>query len=160
MAISGVTPFLWFDEDAQAAAELYVSIFPDSRITSVVHNGEGARRPAGTVLIVTFELFGRPFAALNGGPEFPHSEAVSFQVGCDTQDEIDRVWNALIADGGAESQCGWCKDRFGVSWQVTPSDMGRLLGGGDPEASARAWAAMMQMRRIVIADLEAAVQHP
>lgn len=158
MTISGVTTYLWFDDDAESAAELYVSIFPDSRITSVSHYGEGAQKPAGSVLTVQFELFGQPFAALNAGPQFPHSEAVSFQVSCETQEEIDRVWSALIADGGQESMCGWCKDRFGVSWQVTAATLGELLGGPDAAASQRAWAAMMGMRKIDIAGLVAAAE--
>jgi len=156
MAIHGVTPFLWFDDDALAAAELYVSLFPDSRILSVSHYQEGSFKPAGTPLVVEFEICGTRMSALNGGPQFPHSEAVSFQVSCDYQEEIDRIWFGLIADGGAESQCGWCKDRFGVSWQVTPSRIGELLGGEDPAASQRAWQAMMSMQRLVIADLEGA----
>ena len=158
MAIHGVTPFLWFDNEALEAAELYVSLFPDSRIADVSYYQEGAQKPAGTVLVVNFEIFGKPFATLNAGPEFPHSEAVSFQVSCDTQEEIDRLWFGLIADGGSEARCGWCKDRFGVSWQVTASRMGEFLGGADAQASGRAWAAMMQMTRIDIAGLEAAVQ--
>lgn len=156
MAISGVTPFLWFDDDALTAAELYVSVFPNSRIVSVSHYGEGAPKPAGTPMVVEFALNGTRMAAINGGPQFPHSPAVSFQVSCDTQEEIDRVWFALIADGGAEGQCGWCTDRFGVSWQVTPARMGDLLGGDDPQAAQRAMQAMFGMTRLVIADLEAA----
>ena len=156
MAISGVTPFLWFDDDALTAAELYVSVFPNSRIVSVSHYGEGAPKPAGTPMVVEFVLNGTRMSAINGGPQFPHSPAVSFQVSCDTQEEIDRVWFALIADGGAESQCGWCTDRFGVSWQVTPARMGDLLGGDDPQAAQRAMQAMFGMTRLVIADLEAA----
>ena len=156
MAISGVTPFLWFDDDALAAAEWYVSVFPDSRILSVSHYGEEAPKPAGTPMVVAFEVSGTPMAAINGGPQFPHSEAVSFQVSCDTQEEIDRIWFALIADGGTESQCGWCRDRFGVSWQVTPARMGDLLGGDDPRASQRAMQAMFGMTRLIIAELEAA----
>jgi predicted 3-demethylubiquinone-9 3-methyltransferase (glyoxalase superfamily) len=158
MTISGVTTYLWFDDDAMAAAELYVSIFPDSAITSVSYYQEGAQKPAGSVLTVEFELFGRPFAGLNAGPQFPHSEAVSFQVSCETQEEIDRVWSALIADGGQESMCGWCKDRFGVSWQVTAAKLGQLLSSPDPGAAQRAWAAMMGMRKIDIAGLVAAAE--
>ena len=153
MAISGGTPCLWFDDAALEAAELYVSIFPDSRLGAVQYYLEGSPRPAGSVLLVEFELMGRPFTALNGGPQFPHTEAVSFQVRCDTQEEIDRVWDALVADGGAESMCGWCKDRFGVNWQVSPTVLDDLLAGDDPAAAQRAWTAMMDMRRIVIADL-------
>lgn len=156
MAVSGVTPFLWFDEDALQAAELYVSCFPDSRITSTSFYQEGGQKPAGTALVVEFELFGRPFAALNGGPHFPHSEAVSFQVSCDTQEELDRIWFTLIQDGGAESQCGWCKDRFGVSWQVTPRRLGELLSDTDPAVAQAAFSAMMTMSRIDIGVLEAA----
>ena len=158
MAVNGVTPFLWFDESALQAAELYVSCFPDSRIIATSYYQEGAQKPAGTALVVEFELFGRPFAAINGGPEFPHSEAVSFQVSCDTQEEVDRIWFTLIANGGSESQCGWCKDRFGVSWQVTPKRLGALLGDEDPAVSHAAWAAMMKMARIDIAAIETACE--
>lgn len=150
MAVSGVTTHLWFDDQALDAAEYYVSLFPDSRIASVSHYPEGGQRPAGSVLLVEFELFGQSFAALNGGPEFPHSEAVSFQVRCDTQEELDRVWDALVADGGSESMCGWCKDRFGVSWQVVPSHLDRLL------SHPAAWSALMTMRRIDIQALREA----
>lgn len=153
MTITGVTTFLWFDDRAEEAANFYVSLFPQSRIISTSYYEKNAQKPAGSVLTVEFELFGIPFAALNGGPQFPHSEAVSFQVHCDTQDEIDNLWNALTSDGGEESMCGWCKDRFGVSWQVIPRRLGELLSSGDSAASGRAFAAMMEMRKIVIADL-------
>ena len=156
MTISGITPFLWFDTQGRQAAELYVSLFPGSRITSVSYYPDDVPGRGGLELVVEFELFGRPFAALNGGPEFPHTEAVSFQVACDTQAEIDRVWFALIADGGAEGRCGWCKDRFGVNWQIVPSCMGELLAAQDAASSARAFAAMMQMGRLDIAALEQA----
>jgi len=151
MAVEGVRTFLWFDDQAMPAAQFYVDLFPGGRINSVSHYGEGAPKPAGSVLVVEFEIFGQPFAGLNGGPQFPHSQAVSFQVRCDTQDEIDRIWDALVAEGGHESQCGWCQDRFGVHWQVVPSALGELLSAGDG-----AWQAMMGMRRIVIADLVSA----
>ncbi len=153
MAISGFTTCLWFDNEAQAAADLYVSIFPDSKITGVDYYQDHPYKPAGSVLTVQFELFGKPFLALNGGPEFPHSEATSFQVFGDTQEEIDYMWNALIADGGQESQCGWCKDKFGVSWQVIPTNMSELLGNSDPSRTTPAWQSMMQMTKIIIADL-------
>lgn len=153
VTIDGAVPYLWFDSEALQAAEFYVSVFPDSRITRVSHYHEDAQMPKGTVLVVEFELFGRPYAALNGGPEFPHTEAVSFQVSCDTQEEIDRVWSTLIAHGGREVQCGWCKDRWGVNWQVTASILPKLLEDPDPSVSGHAFRAMMQMTKIMIADL-------
>lgn len=110
----------------------------------------------GSVLTVEFELFGRPFVALNGGPQFPHSESISFQVACDSQEDVDRTWNALISNGGSEGRCAWCKDRFGVSWQVLPADLGALLSGDDPEGAPRAWGAMMQMRKLDIDGLKRA----
>lgn len=153
MTISGVTTFLWFNTEAEEAAKFYVSTFPNSKIVSTSHYLENAQMPAGTVLTVEFELFGLPFAALNGGPHFEHSEAVSFQVHCDTQEEIDQLWGAITSNGGEESNCGWCKDRFGVSWQIIPRDLSRLLGHSDPEIAHKAFTAMMQMQKIVIADL-------
>lgn len=150
MAITGLTTFLWFDTQAAEAAEFYCSLFPDSSIGSISHYPEDhPHRSTDGVLSVEFILFGRPFAAINGGPQFPHSEAVSFMVHCDTQGEIDRIWDALIADGGQESRCGWCKDRFGVSWQVVPRHIGELLAKG-------AWPALEPMTRIDIAALERA----
>ncbi len=153
MTISGITTFLWFDRDAEEAANFYVSLFPQSKLGSVSYYPEGSLLPAGTVLTVDFEIFAKPFACLNGGPMFPHSEAVSFQVACDTQDEVDYLWNALIADGGEESQCGWCKDKFGVSWQIIPKALTEALSSSDPTISEYAMQAMMQMRKIIIADL-------
>ena len=152
MTITGATPYLWFDRNAREAAEFYVSIFPGSSITSISHYLDDAQLPKGSVLVVEFTLFGRPFAALNGGPHFTHSEAVSFQVLCDTQDEIDRLWNALVADGGEESMCGWCKDRFGVSWQIVPRMLNPLLQHTDDAVRMRAWESMLKMRKLVIAD--------
>lgn len=149
MAVDGITTFLWFDEEALEAAELYVAVLGGS-IDGIDRYPEGhPHKPAGSVLAVQFTLFGQAFSALNGGPQFPHSEAVSFMVRCDTQEELDRVWDALVADGGSEGMCGWCKDRFGVSWQVVPSRLGEYLGAG-------AWPALMGMQRIDIAALEAA----
>lgn len=155
MAITGVTTFLWFDENALEAAEFYIGLFPDSTLGKIDHYPEGdEHQPPGTnVLSVAFTIFGQPFAGINGGPLFTHSEAVSFMVECDTQEEIDRLWNALTADGGSESQCGWCKDRFGVSWQIVPRALPDLLARG-------AWSALMQMQRIDIAALEAAASTP
>ena len=138
--------------DASGAAVFRVKA-PNSRMKNISYYQAGAPKPEGSVLTVDFEIFGREFSALNGGPQFPHSEAVSFQIACDTQEEIDHIWNALVSNGGAESQCGWCKDRFGVSWQVTATQLGEFLGSSDPKKSKKAWEAMMQMTKIVIADL-------
>ena len=149
-----ITPNLWFDDNAEEAANFYVSVFPNSRIVSVSHYPEGTDK-AGTAVTVEFELNGNPFVGINGGPMFKFDEAVSFQITCDSQEEIDHYWDALIADGGAESQCGWCKDRFGLSWQVVPGGMGELFSS-NPEGAKRAWEAMMQMRKIDFAALQAA----
>jgi predicted 3-demethylubiquinone-9 3-methyltransferase (glyoxalase superfamily) len=157
MAISGMTTFLWFDDQALEAAEYYVGLFPDASLGNISYYQADAQRPAGSVLVAEFQMFGRPFAALNGGAQFPHTEAVSFQVHCETQDDVDHIWNRLIGDGGEESMCGWCKDKFGVSWQVIPNALGEYLGHPDPDASRRAFEAMMQMRKIDVALLAAAV---
>lgn len=153
MTVSGLTTFLWFDTEALEAAQFYVELFPASRMGNVSYYQADAQRPEGSVLTVEFELFGRPFAALNGGPQFPHSEAVSFQVTCDTQNDVDRVWNAIVGGGGRESMCGWCKDRWGVSWQVIPTALTRALQGLDGYDSKYAFEAMMKMSKIVVADL-------
>ena len=152
MTISGGVPYLWFDREALDAATFYVDTFPNSSIDSTSYYLDDAQLPKGTVLVVEFTLMGRPFAALNGGPHFTHSEAVSFQVLCDTQEEIDRLWNSLIANGGEESMCGWCKDRFGVSWQIVPRMLNPLLQSQDDAIRTRAWNAMVGMRKLVIAD--------
>jgi predicted 3-demethylubiquinone-9 3-methyltransferase (glyoxalase superfamily) len=144
-------PFLWFDSQAEEAANFYVSIFPNSKITDVVRRG-----PVGSVMTIAFELNGARVVALNGGPHFQFSEAVSLVVNCDSQAEVDQLWDGLTADGGQESQCGWCKDRWGLSWQIVPLRLIELLGDKDPERSKRAMAAMMQMRKLDIAVLEAA----
>lgn len=152
-----ITPSLWFDTQAEEAAQFYCSVFPDSRILDVSRYGDDAGERAGTVLTVTFEIAGAPFMGLNGGPMYRFSEAISFSVPADTQDEIDRLWDTLTSEGGEPGQCGWLKDRFGVSWQVVPSQLGDLIGGGsDPEASGRAMAAMLQMTKLDIAALQAA----
>ena len=153
MAATGMTTYLWFDNQALEAASFYVDLFPGSRLGDISYYQADAQQPEGSVLTVEFEIFGRPFAALNGGPQFPHSEAVSFQVSCETQDDVDRLWNALISNGGAESQCGWCKDRWGVSWQIIPTALDRALKGLDGYDSEYAFTAMMRMSKIVIADL-------
>ncbi|MGI9197692.1 MAG: VOC family protein [Candidatus Nanopelagicales bacterium] len=156
MSIEGATTCLWFSDEAQEAADFYVGLFPGSRVLSTSYYPADAQRPAGSVLTVEFELFGQPFLALNGGPVYSHSPAISFQVFCETQEEIDRVWDALVSDGGEESRCGWCSDRFGVSWQVIPRRLTQLLSSPDPGVAGRATEAMMGMSKIVIADLEGA----
>ena len=153
MAVQDLITFLWFDTEAEDAAKFYVNLFPNSRLGEISYYQADAQRPQGSVLTVEFELFGRPFAALNGGPQFPHSEAVSFQVTCDSQQDVDRIWDAIVSNGGSESQCGWCKDRWGVSWQVIPTALTRALQGLDGYDSGHAFRSMMKMSKIVIADL-------
>jgi predicted 3-demethylubiquinone-9 3-methyltransferase (glyoxalase superfamily) len=149
-----IVPCLWFDTQAEEAAHFYVSIFPNSKVTGVEYYGDAGPRPAGTVITAEFELDGKPFLALNGGPEFTFDEAVSMQVLCADQAEVDHYWNSLTADGGQESQCGWLKDRFGFSWQIVPTRLTQLLKDPDPGRARRAMEAMLRMRKIVIADLE------
>jgi predicted 3-demethylubiquinone-9 3-methyltransferase (glyoxalase superfamily) len=153
MTISGVTAFLWFDDQALDAASFYVDTFPDSRLGKVTRYLAGAPKPEGSVLTVEFELFSRPFVALNGGPGFPHSEAISFQVFCDTQQEVDSLWEAITSNGGRESMCGWCQDRWGVSWQIVPHALGELLTSDDADVAQKAFTSMMSMHKIVIDDL-------
>lgn len=151
-----ITPSLWFDTEAEDAARLYTSIFEGSKIVSVSRYTEGSPRPAGMVMAVEFELNGQRFIALNGGPEFKFNEAISFLITCETQEEIDRYWERLTADGGEEGPCGWCKDRYGVSWQVVPSGLAEMLSNPDPDSAKRATQAMMQMRKIDLAALREA----
>jgi predicted 3-demethylubiquinone-9 3-methyltransferase (glyoxalase superfamily) len=150
-----ITPCLWFDGQAEDAAKFYVSLFPNSTITDVSHYGPDMPMPEGTALTVAFELDGRPFTALNGGPEYSFTEAVSFQWSCKDQAEVDKYWDALT-DGGEEGPCGWCKDRFGLSWQIIPTRMIELLQDPDPGRSQRAMQAMMGMKKLDVAALEAA----
>jgi len=146
---------LWFDTEAEDAAKLYVSLFPNSKIVSVSRYPEGLPGDrAGQVLTVEFELDGVTFTGLNGGPQFPHSEAISFQIMVEDQAELDHYWNGLTAGGGQESQCGWLKDRFGVSWQVVPRRMGEWMS--NPRTGAKVAAAFMPMKKLDIATLEAA----
>jgi predicted 3-demethylubiquinone-9 3-methyltransferase (glyoxalase superfamily) len=152
-----ITPFLWYDTEAEAAATLYTSLFPNSRIVDVTRYGSAGPGPDGTVMIVSFELDGQRFLALNGGPAHPFTEAVSLQIDCETQDEVDRYWSAL-SDGGEESVCGWLRDRWGLSWQVVPRALPRLLSDPDREKAQRVMQAMLQMRKIDIAALEAAAE--
>jgi len=152
-----ITPCLWFDTEGEGAATFYTSVFPNSRILDVARYGEAGPRPAGTVMTVSFELDGHRFLALNGGPEFTFSEAISFQVDCKTQDEVDMFWSKL-SDGGEEGPCGWLRDRFGVSWQIVPSRLPELLGDPDREKSQRVMECMLGMRKIDIAELERAAE--
>ena len=153
--MQGITPCLWFDTEGEEAAKLYTSVFPNSKIVSVMRHGEAGPRPAGTVMTVDFELDGHTFTALNGGPQFTFSEAISFQVMCESQDEVDHYWSAL-SDGGEEWACGWLRDRFGVSWQIVPTALPKLLGAGDSAQSQRVMEAMFQMKKLDIAELERA----
>ena len=150
-----ITPCLWFDTEAEEAAQFYTSVFPNSRIVRVTHYGSAGPRPEGMVMEVEFELDGRSVLALNGGPEFRFTEAISLQADCEDQDEVDRLWETLSA-GGEEGPCGWLKDRYGVSWQIVPSVLYELIADPDPERAQRAIAAMLQMRKIVIDELERA----
>ena len=154
MAIEGVNTCLWFDDQAEEAAQFYAATFPESKVLSTSYYATDAQKPEGSVLTVDFELFGQRFLALNGGPHFTHSPAISFQVFCDTQDEVDRLWDALVSDGGEESMCGWCSDRFGVSWQIIPRRLTDLLSSADAEVARRTTERMMTMRKIVIAELD------
>lgn len=147
---------LWFDRDAEAAARFYAATFPDSTVTAVRHApGDYPMGKAGDVLTVEFTVLGIPCLGINGGPSFPQSEAFSFQVATDTQEETDRYWDAIVGNGGQESACGWCKDRWGLSWQITPRTLTEALAAGGAEAR-RAFDAMMEMGRIDIARIEAA----
>jgi predicted 3-demethylubiquinone-9 3-methyltransferase (glyoxalase superfamily) len=150
-----LTPFLWFDTEAEEAAKHYTSVFPNSRITEVTRYGSAGPREAGTVMTVAFELDGQPFVHLNGGPDFSFSEAVSFQVDCETQKEVDEYWSKL-SEGGEEGPCGWLKDRFGLSWQIVPKRLMELLTDPDHERAQRAMAAMLKMGKIQIDELEQA----
>jgi predicted 3-demethylubiquinone-9 3-methyltransferase (glyoxalase superfamily) len=155
-AMQKITPFLWFDTEAEEAARFYVSLFRNSKIGQIARYGDAGPGPKGQVMTISFELDGLHFTALNGGPIYKFTEAVSLQVDCEDQTEIDRLWDGLTADGGQPGPCGWLKDRFGLSWQIVPGAMGRLIGGDDPAKSSRAMQAMMQMTKLDIAALEKA----
>ena len=152
-----ITPFLWFDKQAEEAAQLYTSIFANSKILSVARYGEAGPGEPGSVMTVEFELEGQKIVGLNGGPTYTFTEAVSFVVNCETQDEVDRFWSQL-SEGGEEGPCGWLKDRFGLSWQITPTALPRLLSDPDREKANRVMQAMLQMRKIEIAELERAAE--
>lgn len=154
-----ISPCLWFNREAEEAARFYCGIFPNSRITAITHYGEVGQEihggTPGSVLTVAFELDGNPFTALNGGPAFTFNEAISLQVHCDTQDEIDHYWNALSQGGDeAAQQCGWLKDRYGVSWQVVPQKIGEMIADGDRARADRVMAALLQMKKLDLAALE------
>lgn len=151
-----ITPNLWFDAQAEEAANFYVSVFPNSRVDAVAHYTEAGPGEPGTVLTVDFTLDGTRFTAINGGPQFTFDEAVSFAIECADQDEIDHYWSKLIEGGGEESQCGWLKDRYGLSWQVVPKGMAELFADPDAARVDRAMRAMLQMRKIDVAALQAA----
>jgi predicted 3-demethylubiquinone-9 3-methyltransferase (glyoxalase superfamily) len=150
-----ITPCLWFDTEGEEAAEFYTSVFPNSRIVEVTRYGSAGPRAEGTVMTVSFELDGQRFIALNGGPDFKFNEAISLEVDCESQDEVDSYWNALT-EGGEEGPCGWLKDRYGVSWQIVPKVLTELISDPDQEKAQRVMAAMLQMGKIEIAELEKA----
>lgn len=152
-----ITPFLWFDTQAEEAANHYVSIFKDSRVLSVVRHGDvGPEPPKGGVTTVVFELEGQKLTALNAGPQFKFNEAISFVVDCQSQEEVDYYWEKLTADGGSPSMCGWLKDKFGLSWQIIPRRLTELMSDPDPAKAQRVTAAMLEMQKIDIAKLEEA----
>jgi len=155
-----ITPFLWFDHQAEEAATLYTSLFPNSKVTDVQRNPAGGPGPEGAALVVQFELDGKQFTALNGGPQhFTFNESVSFVVDCKDQAEVDHYWDSLIADGGEPSQCGWLKDRYGLSWQIVPTVLNELLADPDGQRSSRAMQAMLKMSKLDIAELKAAADN-
>jgi predicted 3-demethylubiquinone-9 3-methyltransferase (glyoxalase superfamily) len=157
--MSKITPCLWFDGEAEAAAKFYVSLLPDSRIETVQRNTvDGPAGKAGTVLVAEFTLAGQRFMALNGGTRFEYTHAISFKIDCADQAEVDRLWDTLSADGGSVERCGWLRDRFGVSWQIVPSVLPQLLGGPDRAGAQRAMAAMLQMVKLDIAELKKAYE--
>ena len=156
-----ITPCLWFDTQAEDAAKLYTSIFPNSRIEgSANYEGdevvEVSGKEEGSVMTVSFYLDGQKFMALNGGPQFKFNESISFMIDCKTQEEVDHYWEKLTADGGEESQCGWLKDKFGVAWQVVPEQLGDLMSSGEAGKAEKVMNAMLKMKKLIIADLEAA----
>jgi predicted 3-demethylubiquinone-9 3-methyltransferase (glyoxalase superfamily) len=155
--VQKIKPCLWFDTEGEEAAEYYTSIFDNSRITNVARYGSAGPRPAGTVMIVEFELEGQEFVALNGGPDFKFTEAISLEVTCETQEEVDRLWETL-SEGGEKGPCGWLKDRYGLSWQIVPRILNELVQDEDPEKAQRVMAAMLQMGKIEIEGLQRAYE--
>jgi predicted 3-demethylubiquinone-9 3-methyltransferase (glyoxalase superfamily) len=151
-----ITPYLWFDDQAEEAAKFYTSIFKDSRITNVARYGEAGPGPVGSVLTVNFQLEGQDFVALNGGPPFKFTEAISLCVSCENQEEVDEFWDKLTADGGEPGPCGWLKDKYGLSWQIIPKALMEYLGSPDREKAERATRAMLQMQKIDVAAIKRA----
>ncbi|MBP1704606.1 MAG: 3-demethylubiquinone-9 3-methyltransferase [Chloroflexi bacterium] len=157
--MSKITPSLWFDGNAEEAARFYTGLFPDSRIEAVSRApADNPSTAAGEVLLVTFTLAGQRFTGINGGPQFRFTEAVSFEIDCADQAEVDRYWDALVEGGGEHGQCGWLKDRFGLSWQVVPRQLGDYVGGPDPAGAARAMGAMLRMQKLDVEALRAAYE--
>jgi Uncharacterized protein conserved in bacteria len=154
-----ITPNLWFDGNAEEAANFYVSLLPDSRVETVSRSpADNPSTPAGAVLLVDFTLAGQRFTGLNGGPQFPFTEAISFVIDCEDQAEVDRLWDALTEGGGSAGQCGWLKDRYGLSWQVIPRQLGEMLGDPDQARAGRAMEAMLRMTKIDIAEMRRAFE--
>ena len=157
-----ITPFLWFDNQAEEAVNFYTSIFSagpngkNSKIGNIARYGDAGPGPKGTVMTASFQIEGQEFIALNGGPHFKFTEAISFVVSCETQEEVDRYWKKLISGGGQESQCGWLKDKFGLSWQIVPTILSKLLADKDAKKAQRVMQAMLLMKKIIIADLKKA----
>ena len=152
-----ITPFLWYNDNAEEAMNLYISIFKDSKVLNVSRYGEGGPGPAGSVMVCAFQLEGQQFQAINGGPMFKFTEAISLMVNVDTQEELDNLWYKL-SEGGSESRCGWLKDKFGLSWQIIPRNLGAMMSNPDKAKAGRVMAAMLKMGKIVIADLERAAE--
>jgi predicted 3-demethylubiquinone-9 3-methyltransferase (glyoxalase superfamily) len=153
-----ITPFLWFDEEAEEAMDFYTSIFKNSKVIGVSRYGEAGPGEPGTVMIATFEIEGQRFTALNGGPRFKFNEAISFEIDCEKQEEVDYLWESLTASGGEPGMCGWLKDKYGLSWQVVPRILGELMGDEDREKVKRVTEAMLSMRKIEIAELQRAYE--
>ena len=152
-----ITPFLWFDNQAEEAAKFYVSIFKNSKIGTISRYGDAGPGPKGSAMVVTFEIEGQQFMALNGGPQFKFTEATSFLVNCETQEEVDALWEKLSA-GGSKDRCGWLKDKYGLSWQIVPTVLGKLMSDPDPERSKRVMQVMLTMDKLDIKRLEEAAQ--
>ena len=153
-----ITTFLWFNNNAEEAANYYTSIFKNSKIVDVSRYGDAGPGPKGSVMVVKFQLAGQEFVGLNGGPQFKFTEAISLVVNCESQQEIDEYWRKLTADGGQESQCGWLKDKFGLSWQIVPTELGKLMSAKDPATANRVMQALLQMKKLDIAKLKQAAE--